>query len=546
MVKVYYVASTESPNDLNRLYPAPQISIRPEYYYANDTIIGYHYILSINGNATSIDYRNIDQNVLDTEDTIRSIQNIKNIFNNNGGTLYIQNDQDQDLFKAYGAIIRSINFENSDNRWYNYAPYSIELDANDIETFDCEGTSLYSPECNTIPSGIDAADSPLLLDMKKYRVKSFSDSWTMNLNEEIYNKYNNIENQHFEISYTINAEGMHCYQQDTGLLIPSWEQAKNFCQDRLKTQIDRLIEKSLDCVHTDDGCITIGTLSSIYGENNNGLLNTLSNANYKIYNELIQCEASEINGTFSITYNALVKKYSANGYHVLHTYTESKDISQSKDENKNTKITFEGQIRGLIEGGLIKKIGLLKFPNNGNILEYSDDKKNSKYKNALEQYENIEHTITFEDLGLEASLCTTNILPKSKNAIHNYIDGTINYTIVYDTESALQSNTSFTSVTITEEGRSPNIQEFTIPGRAEGPIIQQINSLKPRKLLVSIEGRVPVDSCCPGLGNTVWCDAQSVGEYIEPEIPGFIMVDHALTSSSDGSYTINRTYIEHN
>ena len=41
--KMYYCAPGSSVGGTTRLVPAPQISISPEIYYANDTVIGYTY-----------------------------------------------------------------------------------------------------------------------------------------------------------------------------------------------------------------------------------------------------------------------------------------------------------------------------------------------------------------------------------------------------------------------------------------------------------------------------------------------------------------------
>lgn len=40
-LKLYYLQGTDSASENNRLVPAPQINISPEYYYANDIAIGY-------------------------------------------------------------------------------------------------------------------------------------------------------------------------------------------------------------------------------------------------------------------------------------------------------------------------------------------------------------------------------------------------------------------------------------------------------------------------------------------------------------------------
>ena len=81
LVKVYYLKGAESEGPANRLVPAPKISIDPEMYYANDTIIGYTYNVSLNGYATSLDLTSPPSGTPGFGDVLESIQKVKNIFN---------------------------------------------------------------------------------------------------------------------------------------------------------------------------------------------------------------------------------------------------------------------------------------------------------------------------------------------------------------------------------------------------------------------------------------------------------------------------------
>ncbi|NDG30916.1 hypothetical protein EB118_12685, partial [bacterium] len=74
--KVYY--------NSNRISPAPQISFNTELVYANDSIIGYSYIITLNGYATAIDYIANKNNSYGLKEVSDKIQKIRDIFSTNG------------------------------------------------------------------------------------------------------------------------------------------------------------------------------------------------------------------------------------------------------------------------------------------------------------------------------------------------------------------------------------------------------------------------------------------------------------------------------
>ena len=133
-VKVYYCKQTETPTDSHRLVPAPTISINPEIYYANDSIIGYTYTVDLNGFCAAKESSNdLLEGSLDQVDFVRSV------FNVNGGDLYVKDQDDNDLIVCKGSTIRGINFNESPNFGLNYIPYSINLEFNEVNFPGCSG-----------------------------------------------------------------------------------------------------------------------------------------------------------------------------------------------------------------------------------------------------------------------------------------------------------------------------------------------------------------------------------------------------------------------
>lgn len=565
-IKVFYTQGSGVVSESNRLVPAPQISLVPEFYYANDTVIGYTYNITLNGYATSIDLRIYDgTEEPNFDDTIEAIQDIKNIFNGNNGTLHVLSGSGmvgQPVFKATGGIVRDITFEPSDNLWFNYSRYTIQLEFNEIQLADCVSSGV-AVVCGQLPEKIP--ESPELIDMRQYKVKNFNDNWSFDLNENVYNSYNlkssKFRNEHFNISYTINATGKHYFVNNR--LLPAWEQAKNFCQYRLKQQVDRLIDKTLRRTNSDDGCITDGTLSTIFRTGTPGLLDNLSNSLYDIYNEKISCDSSEADGSFSLTYNAILKRKvegdTFSDPNSIHTFNVSKTISDDGN-NRNITISVDGSIQGLIKGGLIKSSGILSLPSTGDIIVTSSP-SGSKYDNSLIAYNKIgtsselksgfANLLDITNSALEASgncISPLGIPPVASHQVnHNYTQGIITYNTSYDTNRACLRDSSYRIINLSVQEPIPIIAEFIIPGRSGGPIIQDLGVETPKRITISIDGAVNSSDCCPDVAtqvyNACYFGTPSITGIPSAEIAGMKLIQDTTNIGSDGSYSINRAYI---
>jgi len=565
-VKLFYLKGAESKSEENRLVPAPQINLSPEFYYANDTIIGYTYNITLNGVASAVDLRPSRSKTSSFTNVLEAIKVVKNIFSGNDGTLLVD-DKSGQVLKATGCIIRDISFENTDNLWVNYSRYTVVLEANEVEIGDCSGAGLITGCDNiafTTPANANGPGSKELIDMRNFKIKSFSDNWTFDLNENIYNNYDfnqsKFRNEHFNVEYTIEAVGKHYFVDHK--LLPSWEQAKNFCQFRLKQQVDRLLYNALRITITDDGCVTDGTLDTIFRSGPPGLISEESELEYDIFNESITCSTSESAGSFSLTYTAIVKRitdddifYDSNSVHV---FSVSKSVSDDGN-NKNVSINVEGNIRGLIQGGIVKNSSVLELPSSGNIIITSEP-TSSKYDNALASYKKISTNkklnddfvtalgITNSELEAIGDCISASGAPRSQshNVSHNYTEGIISYSSSYDTNTACSQNRSFRNIKISVQEPTPIIAEFTVPGRAKGPIVQNIGVKTPRRVSISIDGFEQPDKCCVNLDSLVseGCEEDINISGIPPvNIQGFKLVENNTNISSDGSYSVNRSYI---
>jgi hypothetical protein len=522
----------------NRLIPAPTLTINPELYYANDSLIGYTYTINLNGYATSIDLvsNTIPTGVPDGfSKTLGSIQKIKNLFNFNNGILSVVDDQDKLLIQASGCIVRGLDFEPNENNWVNYAQYKVILDANELFLANCSGNGQIFECGSVLPSGIIESDSPNLIDMVKHKVKSFNDGWTFNLNENIYDNYKltvpksstvfNLNNQYFEANYSITAKGKHYtrFKTDSDIFVtPAWENAKNFCQDRLTTVVQRLVQNVLKTPDQDKlqdlFAGASGITDSLLYSPTGVISENIGDNKYGVYNETITTDTSESEGTFTANYKAIIKRRNTtlNGSvdtnnqiksDTLVTLATTRDV---KDDglDRNINISVRGDIQGLVEGGIVRSTGVLSLPSYGTILIANTNfPQSGKYEAALIGYTGLAtKSGLVQDLAKALSITYSGLIdstnvgcpsidvlsvpPAASHSVsHNYNEGSITFTTEYNTKKASQgSDGRILAYKITFDEPIPRIAEFIIPGRKSGPIIQRIGTDTPRYMTVDIDG----------------------------------------------------------
>jgi hypothetical protein len=558
-VKLYYLPqnSNVAANESYRLVPAPQISITPEIYYANNIAIGYTYNVTLEGYATSLDLRNPSPSS-SFDNTLSSIQNIKNSFFIANGTLLITSNSGE-VLKGTGGILKSIEFQESENNWVNYAPYVIQLEFNELLLGSCSGVTPFS--CSALPSGI--VPSPQLVDMAKYKIKSFEDNWSINLDQNIYSVYSGINNNYFNVEYTVSAVGKNYINYTNNNLLPSWEQAKNFVQDRLVKQINNL---TLSCLDTNtDGCSGGKSLSSVFTPGA-GILDSINiGANYDVFNESVAVQASESDGSFSATYKALIKELGDAG-NAIHTFDVTKKISDN-DSGKVISCNVQGSIQGLVKRGLIKGSSVLSLPSSGVIIQHiGSGDNNSKYSQALNYYNSIGDSkklndnfvsqklqINYSALGISGCSDPSGVPPcTSFSLTHDYTQGILSYSIEYDSFNVLSrmSGVPIKSYSLSIEEPVPMIAEFIIPGRSGGPIVQLLDVETPRKYSLSVEGLEQPTICntldiasliSSGCDDNFAVDTNGIPIL---NFSGCFLAEEKYKKGFNGTYTLTRTYIE--
>lgn len=600
-IRVYYgPMSDPTSTDEYVLSPAPLFTINTDPIYVGDNIIGSIERITLTGYLTSINQAKEELGTDGLPYITERIRALKELFSHNGYTLLIQQDG-RNIIKAVGSKVVSFNIDRTENNWVNYAEYTVELEFNNISYLGCNDEEL---SCNQFPFNQDAK-APYnngLIDVGNYRVRSFTDTWSFDLGEEIYQNIGDtntpycLTNQYFTLTYTLQAEGYHHYTAD-GNLIPAWEQAKNFCQYRLYDQLNNGLINSDNAgiliLRTQDNDGTCGpddqaTVDDLFKVNTLGfsLLGDIEKDNtYKPFNEMINTTVSESNGTFSLEYTVLIKRISPltvweKNSKVLHTITRTKSVTNDNKE-ENVSLSVEGNIKGLVEGGLILKPQAIKLQQQGQLLITADDEESvSRYQNAKDALDEIytgdKHKedfevnfkdkmlgVNYESLGTDDEDGFTGAPggPKLKtmNISHDFSGGSISYQASFDSKDVLYEQIYFTEFTITQQDPIDVVAEIVVPGKAEGTVVQLMNSTTPRTVSIAMNGFMPPDYS----GNFdyyagVVCDSGDFIPHMSLMFPsrilssdandidntqvGFLTADSESLNPLDGSFTATRTY----
>lgn len=587
-IKMYY-----GPLDSeHRISPAPDISISLEFQYSNDAVIGYTYVITLTGSATALDLRNLEYGDPIPEVTglnigavVDHINKVRSILSQNGNILQLVDGKTNSvIIQAKGGILRSLSFDESEDNWKRSANYTATLEFQRVDfmsfTEDCDTPFLDPTTYTNGTAGI--------VDIDKYSIKSFDDSWSFSFDEsESYNRVKaidtgtvlNINNVTFNVQYTISAVGKHQFDysnETTGVstLLPAWEQAKNFVQYRLYSQVTNLIDGVLKNTYSSacSGGETLGNLNNP-GSSSSGLMSGVGDAKYKIFNEQITCDASESDGSFSATYSAIVKgTYGGTEWSTpasKHTVTKS-IRANINDTSTNTSMSLSGTIEGLIEGGLIRTSGPISLPSSGALLIYSGTAV-SKYDNAKALLDKIYSAsdynggignngkrdlkpafksalgITPAAIGSQTGQSDTRPdppHPTSFNLTHDYTAGTINYNVEYS--SINNCAKEYQEVTVQTSNPTKVIATFNVPQSNSCPIIQELGTYTAKRVNVTIQGTTERWSEIV-LGDLIDCGTCS-SEGATP-VPLPVANNNILTQQQytfnpiEGSYTINLSYI---
>jgi hypothetical protein len=556
MIKFYYGTSASTSFQIE---PAPKISINTSFAYSNDVITGYQYSVTINGYAmlkdSSEGYRGIQR-------VLSRVEDIRAILSRNGSDLIVT-DNGQTVIKAIGGNIKSLSFDTSDNSWTAFSPFTAEIEFNELNILNDNFT------CNNIYIN-NGSNTSNLVDISKHKIKEFSDSWNLSLDEESFNymltsdaAFLPINNSILKLTYNLSATGKNYYIN--GQLHPAWLQAKIFVQDRLVNRVTNL-GNSLK-YSPGSACSPSDSLSSIHGNNGQGILKSISPDKYGIFNESVIFNISESDGSFSAQYSCILKENTNSIFsssNVIHNVT--KNVTKTHQGNQtNVKISVNGTIEGLCEGGIVQGLGNYKIPGNNSqkiLISANNGIKLSnanQYKNIIIQnndlYPAFKNALNITPFELGLTNCNVSALePESFSLTTNYMEGIISYNAEYNTDRCLvkNNNETITNIRISSEEPVPIIAEIIVPNG--GYIVQNIGTVSARRITLSatiIKNRI---CCAISSGNTNIMNI--VGSLANQNIESLFSTisfpnSDIYTATSkeysyniiDGSYSMTATYI---
>lgn len=561
----------------NLIRPTPNINYNTEIIYKNDVVAGYTYKITLVGNIIATDF---------VGGIAEGITYINNVFSSNGYTLetraFYTKAFETPVFMANGILVRNIRFEETPNNWTQSAKYTIELESTNVlvgEDLQQYEISVKRGDLN--PATISNLNSPYMADIGGYTIKDWTEQFDVQTSENQIQRTTVVEKrfdynqplestpistvttlggEYFTIAYTVKATGKQSVFVDpngTKRMLPAWEHAKRFVHTKLLQQMGGLFNNFLNL----NGQVDISDLGN-NTLNQNGVFSNFKNLHangitafpsFGIYNEYVSFDVSESDGTFSATYNAIVKRHcpfdDVGGFinsdytfacydNVLHTVSKSVTKSFDANEqntlaNQNTAITINGTITGLVPGGIFSPGSRIHINNltTGSFLCYNANSQypqvggaggydKSYYANFafdnLFNYNAFDLIPKFKDLlgvtpfALNVSP-TASLLPSNMNVTRDLINGTLNYTATYDTKYNCDPNNFEINVSTNEA--VPVVAEFTVPNNnvvdANGVlcdngkgynVMQLLGTFTPKTIDVSIKASVRSDfnKCCLG------------------------------------------------
>ncbi len=420
--------------------PVPPITLNKEYTRTNDgTIIGSVFKLNLDG----VLYAPTGglSSIIAAQDSLRDA------FDIDGKNFTILCDGST-LIDCYPRI-NGPNFAPTPNNWVLTCQYSIELEFDD-EPAPTGGFAVIGENTGIMP--------PFLRDAQEsWSVEFIEDKSYYMLTLPTGAGADSIPYQ-LRLTHNVSAVGKKRYT-GAGLEKEAWESAKDYVLPKL------------------------GYNSSIITQS--GVLNLQASA-FGPFNHMRSCSIDESAGSYGVVETWMVINSGAAGV----AGRAIEDFTVEVRTGLDNDLTTVG-IQGLIQGLETRTYGT--SPNDFAITE-------SKFVAASGYWNTIKDTArVYPRAQLLATGATRplNIRPLSKSVGYNPSNGTINYSYEYnDRPSNCVSNAINETITITDTNPVDVFAEIQIPGRALGPILQDMGTITTRKRDINIDVMVaPATGC---------------------------------------------------
>ena len=443
-----------------QLIPAPLVNIQRQITRAADgTPIGTIFPITLNGtlhaykgspastgtvndpnwdNAfwVASDYPPDETPQVKFDQLINKLEHLKNLFNDDGGLLEIQSS---DGSAPLRANVRLGDLAYEQGKWTDIIPYSIQLEADFLLGGFTSSGSLGSGEFN-FPQ--------FLADI--------SESWDLQFNDQP-ESHERLRQHTFRLVHSLSARGKTAYDTDSSLIKPAWQWAKDWVTERVGFDSNQIISTGLF--------------------NLTGTYNGWNHARSEI--------VDEAGGSYSVTESWIVSSGSA-----LENFTVTSDSSAT---DPIQRVTIQGDIQGLelvnygttVSGVITSGFGV----------------GTTKWESASGLFNSISGQLyerAYSYARASDFTRTLNPTPQSFQINRNPVVGTISYTFTYDTRRSLCVDGALSeSIVITDRGPADAFAQIPIIGRANGVLLQDLNTLTERTRNVSIEVITYPPTGCP-------------------------------------------------
>lgn len=588
--------------------PCPNLKYTTEFLYQNDTIGGILYHITLTGKLVVPE--GMTNNPLPpfddppdvetlAESTVlgQQMRELNKLFSDNHKTLIMATTDEygqafRPILIANNILVRSINISPGTSNFVKEANYTIELESSHM-LFSHDITQM--DDFNDVFSGgiekkmFERMMSKYMIDLTKFSIKEWNEDFQIQSGEDQTKPVTSVDRicdygletpngtcdfpenlpailttlggEHITITYSLNAVGkqVEWFEGKKGPL-PAWEHAKRFVQTKLLERMGGLFTNFLPM----NGFVTRENISAPLGnpgafDDFKGPLQAFDDGSairlptFAIYNEHFSFDVSESDGSFSVTYNAIMKRLCPDGETETYklTYPEGptysnycsnnaihtiqKNINKTMEQNEytmldtqNVTITLNGTVQGLIPGGIMAPESKLYIDTTkkGSFLCYNPttDTPNSFDRihyaelafDKIFDYNNYDLKAEFKTLfgvtpyHLRVSP-SSRMLPSSMQVVRNMIEGTITWNATYSTKINCDPNNF--EINVSTKQPTPIIAEFTVPNNnvrdANGdicytgrgyPVIQLLGTQSPKTIDVSINASVAHDfnKCCLG------------------------------------------------
>lgn len=430
-----------------KIIPAPFVNIQKEYIKSQDgTLVGAQYNISLIGKLvvgkgspsgggfwTGAGYPPNEYVVDPLANLTYKTEQLRRLFADPGKSLEIQGCAGTAPIKCYPTI-KSLNFQ--DGNWFQTIDYTVSLDANEM-------FGLFPNE--------DASGSNSMFfkssDGRPLFLRDANEEWNIEFNEEgesVQYPYT------YRINHNVSAAGSVGYD-GAGVFASGYQMAKKWVLSKVG--------------------MDYGFLYSSGGFNLPSF--------YTPYNYIRVEQIGELNGSYSINESWIVASGSA---------IEEFNISVKKSlEDASTRVTIDGSVKGLEVKNSGYSFGDLKvlIPKITNaetkFASISSGNPSTIFTRA-QQYTGV--GLNYNPLGITIG--------------RNVMNGVITYAYEFDDRpyniipSAIMESFVIRGVNPTDVFAS-----ITVPGRAAGPVIQDLNTTTSPKFSIQIEALMPRYSGVP-------------------------------------------------